>query len=266
MRIDITLISGARPLLLSRTLASFQEKLFQHFDVGTCYANIDLFGGGETERDACRDIILQHFPTAQISMPRVPGFGRAVKTVWAQTKAPLVLHLEDDWIARDAIRPEQIEPLFCGATRAVRLLTRHFEWNGRDEFLIGTRKDRLLGIVYRRTKFNAFGTSPGFFDGAFMRSCADLINPDLDPEKQMRKKYNPVLSSYMDQFRCGVLPGQNRGALLVDIGREWRDEKGLVKVVSRGRSVWTVKRRSIFWPRKRSGFGLWPRQNVPGGI
>jgi hypothetical protein len=245
VKLDITLISGARPLLLSRTLASFQEKLFQHFDIGRCYANIDLFGGGEAERDECKDIILRHFPTALISMPQIPGFGRAVKTVWGQTQAPLVFHLEDDWIALDDILPSRVELMLSGPTRLVRLQTRKMKWNSRDEFLLGTEKEKWFGIVVRRFKFNYFGTSPGFFGGEFLRTCSDLLDADLDPEKQMRPPHNPALVSYMDQFRCRLLPGQNRRELIRDIGREWREERGLVKVVSQGRSIWNYARPEI---------------------
>jgi hypothetical protein len=238
MKIDVVLVSGCRPELLSRTLNSFNDKVFCNFTVNTCYANIDPFGGAQADGAECARIIYRYFPNAVISMPDTPGFGAAVKTVWGQSTAPVVLHLEDDWLVSDIITPSHIEPLLVGDTRAVRLLSKHMSWNRRSEFHERTGRYRWMGITYRRVRTAAFGTSPGFLTGAFARTCAELMRPDLDPEKQMRPGLNPLLFAYMSQFKCRVLHGEKQADIIHDIGREWREEKGIVKVVSNGRSLW----------------------------
>lgn len=238
MLVDIALISGSRPALLARTMRSFQDRVFQNFSIGRCYANIDLFGGSVDEREECRLIILEYFPSAVIEMPDTPGFGKAVKTVWSMTEAPYVFHLEDDWVALDDIVPDQVLPLLSGSTKAVRPVTANMNWNGRSQYHESVRKDKFWGITYKTVRSSAFGTSPGFFVGDFVRRCAELMNPELDPEKQMRPPHNPALAAFMAQYRCRVLPSRQGGELFEDIGREWRSERGIQKVVSQGRSSW----------------------------
>ena len=72
-----------------------------------------------------------------------------------------------------------------------------------------------------------------------MRRCAQLMDPALDPEKQMRPPFNRPLVRYLDQFRCRLLPGKDQPDLIQDIGREWRDEHGITKSILEGKSVWT---------------------------
>jgi hypothetical protein len=238
-RLDVTLVSGCRPELLARTLASFDRGLFAHFALGGVFANVDPIFGDEDDRAACRRTILDHFPGAAISEPETAGFGAAVVRVWAATRGDLVFHLEDDWILNEPVRPEDVLPLMTGETRSVVPVSRELGWNGHDLYNARRRKKRILGIPVGRRVFNVFGTSPRFLDGAFARRCAELIDPALDPEKQMRPPGNPALIAYLNDFRCRFLPPKAGEALITDIGREWRDARGIEKVVTRGVSTWT---------------------------
>jgi hypothetical protein len=238
MKLDVALICGCRPDLLARTLESFEVKVFRNFDIATCHANVDPFGGSGSDRDACKLIIQQYFPSAIISTPEAPSFGQAVKTVWSQIDAPIAFHLEDDWIALRSIYPEEVEPLLRGSTRAVRLLSRHMSWNGASGFHERIGRYKWKGLTYRWVRTGAFGTSPGFWVGEFARRCAALLNADLDPEKQMRPAHNRQLFDYMHQFRCRVLHGEDQAEIIQDIGRKWREDRKIRKVVFRGASVW----------------------------
>jgi hypothetical protein len=238
-RLDITLVSGCRPDLLVRTLASFQSGLFAHFAIGGVFANIDPVFGNEDDRAACRAAILGHFPGAEISEPETPGFGAAVARVWAATRGDLVFHVEDDWILNEPIGPEDVLPLMSGATLSVVPVARELGWNGRDLYNFRRRKTRFLGIPVGRRHFNVFGTSPRFLEGAFARRCAELMNPALDPEKQMRPPGNPALIAYINEYRYRFLPSKAGAELITDIGREWRDARGIEKVVADGVSTWT---------------------------
>ena len=237
-RLDITLVAGCRPDLLARTLDSFGRGLFAHFAIGGVFANIDPIFGDEDDRRACRATILGHFPGAEISEPETPGFGAAVARVWAMTRGDLVFHLEDDWILNEPIRPEDVLPLMTGATRSLVPVARELGWNGRDLYNVRRKRRRFLGIPVGRRTLNVFGTSPRFLEGAFARRCAGLIDPALDPEKQMRPPGNPALIAYLNEYRCRFLPAKDGAALITDIGREWRDARGIEKVVEQGVSRW----------------------------
>ncbi len=240
-KIDVTLVSGARPELLGPTLRSFREKVFRHFTIATCYANIDPFGGSEEDRQACRELILEQFPDARITMPEKPSFGQAVKTLWSQVQSPYVLHMEDDWEVLEDITPDRVFPLFEGNTRLVKLVSKELGWNGLDQFYERPKKIKMFGVILWKTrrKVSVFGTSPGFFAGDFVRKASEMMNPDFDPEKQMRPPINPPLVRYVSQFRCRLLPGLAQPNIIRDTGRDWRGQRGLKKTVSGGRSSWS---------------------------
>lgn len=237
--IDITIVSGCRPDLLERTLASFHDGLFRNFEIGGVYANIDPVFGGESERHQCRAAILDRFPKAVIREPEQASFGAAVKHVWGQTGLGTVFHLEDDWLLSAPVTPEEIAPLLVGDTRAVVLVAQVHGWNGRDIYNFRRKKRRVLGIPVGRYDFNVFSTSPQFIDGEFARRCADLMDPAFDPEKQMRPPGNRALIRYINEYRCRLLPGPDGTDRIIDIGRAWRAERGIEKSVAGGVSTWT---------------------------
>ncbi|MBS3981230.1 MAG: hypothetical protein KGZ77_15760, partial [Rhodobacteraceae bacterium] len=85
---------------------------------------------------------------------------------------------------------------------------------------------------------NAFSTSPGVFEGDFLREAARRMQPGLDPEKQFFRQINPELEAHALPRRCMFLRGTTRRELIVDIGREARAAQGLVKLYENGASVW----------------------------
>lgn len=237
--IDVTLVAGRRPELLEQTLNSFSRGLFGHFRIAGVYANIDPVFGDVAEGEECRQAILKHFPDARIHQPKEACFGGAVKRVWQETTSELVFHLEDDWLLNAPVTYEDIRPLFTGLTRAVVLVAEVHGWNGRDEFNTRRRKVRFLGVPIGHRNVDVFSTSPQFLDGAFARRCAELMDPALDPEKQMRPPHNPPLRAYVDNYRCRLLSSPDGGEMLTDIGRPWREQRNISKIVSEGVSTWT---------------------------
>ncbi len=237
MDYDVTLIAGHRPELLERTLQSFTRDVFPHFAIRRVIANIDRFMGDKAEGDRCEALILRHFPDALIFRPDAPDFAAAVIRVWAATTAPRVLHLEDDWVALEPIGPDRIEPLFQPDVGAVTFMTatkqpRKLEHQTARRIVRRGRKvveDRLI---------NAFSTSPGVFDGGFVREAAWRMEPGLDPEKQFYRRTNPYLEDYALKKRCMFLRGTTQRDLVADIGRQARADVGLVKRYEKGTSVW----------------------------
>jgi hypothetical protein len=239
LEIDLVLICGRRPELLATTLASFDQSVFRNFTVQTCYANIDPFAGTPEDGEACRSLIRERFPDAQITMPDTPNFGLAVKSTWSQTKSSVVLHLEDDWVCQEDILPDHVTPLFEGTTTAVKLVHKGLNWNGVDLFHQRRRRIQFFNLLLWKRVVNGFGTSPTFFLGDFLRHSARLMDPSLDPEKQMVPPFNKALNRYLEKYRCRLLPGSRQPELIRDIGRQWRDSRGIEKAIVDGRSVWT---------------------------
>lgn len=238
MEIDVTLVSGRRPDLLERTLASFDQNLFRNFSIRNFIANIDPFAGDDSAHASCRETINRFFPNATLIEPKQASFGMAVKKTWSTSSAGIVLHLEDDWVLEEPVHPEQVGAKLVADVKALQLASMEMGLTDATLFMQRSKRIRFLGIPVGRKVVNIFGTSPGFWEGSLARAAAVLIDPALDPEKQMRPPYNHRLFTLLNQYRCGVLRASTGGPLITDIGREWRDQRNLIKTVKDGVSVW----------------------------
>lgn len=234
---DLTLVAGHRQALLSRTLESFARDVFPNFPIRRVIANIDRFMGDDAEGGRCEALIRRHFPDALIFRPETPDFASAVIRVWAATTAPRVLHLEDDWVALEPFGPDRIEPLFEPDVGAVTFMCKNKHTRGlphQTARRIGKKRGKVVSDVL----VNAFSTSPGVFDGKFLRDAAWRMEPGLDPEKQFYRRTNPFLEEHALPRRCMFLRGTVRRDLVADIGLQARADVGLVKLYENGASVW----------------------------
>lgn len=233
----MTLIAGHREVLLERTLASFTTDVFPNFTIRRLIANIDRFMGDEAEGDRCEALIRRHFPEALIFRPETPDFASAVKRTWEATTASRVMHLEDDWIALEPIRPDRIEPLFEPDVGAVTFMcvNKHTRGLHHQTSRRVVKKGRR---IVEDTLVNAFSTSPGVFEGDFLREAARRMKPGLDPEKQFYRQINPEMEAHALPRRCMFLRGSTHRELVQDIGRQARADVGLVKLYENGMSVW----------------------------
>ena len=237
-RLNVTIVSGRRPDLLARTLASFSQRVFRHFELDQVFVNLDPFAGDEDDHADCLNVISRHFPHAMVFQPETPNFGAAVKRLWTALPDGLAFHLEDDWTVREDITPGRVLPLMQGATRAVAPLSAEHKWNGRSVFKTHKVRTKLFGITLWRREAGTFGTSPRFIDGRFARRCGELMNPDLNPERQMYLPHNKPLHDFMAPFANRLLPAEDGGPLIVDIGRDWRRTQGITKIVEGGETRW----------------------------
>lgn len=241
MQIDVAIVAGRRPDLLRGMLASFSEQVFRHFEIANVFVNLDPFMGTEEDGQACLELCHATFDSPQIRQPAEPSFGGAVKHLWSQAQSPVLLHLEDDWIANEAIRPEDVFPHLDQRCRAVVPVAQELNWDGKTlSETILAKRIKLFGLTVARRKMGLFGTSPRFLERDFARGCAALMDPTLDPEKQMRANgSNPAIVDYLMPYRSRLLPGKTDKILITDIGRAYREKAGLKKTVVGGVSVWS---------------------------
>ena len=241
--IDLVMICGRRPSLLSQTLASFGARMFPHFRVANVIANIDPFMGDEAAGNDCADLLRIAFaPSAaqlHIFRPETAGFAAAVQRAWRATTSDFVFHMEDDWKAREDITPQPFFDLLApDDVQAVTLVcaTKHTRGLPQQTYRRITRSPR--GYILKDELINAFSTSPGMFKGPFLRAAADLLDIRLDPEKQFFKGLNPALEALALPYRCMFLRGANERDAIEDIGRDYRDQLGLKKLLIDGQAVW----------------------------
>lgn len=238
--IDITLVAGARPDLLSKTLDSFSVNLFQNFTIRQVFANIDPIFGGAAERKDCVALVRKYFPDAIVFTPEKGSFGGAVKRLWESTSDAHVLHLEDDWLMNEALYPLQVFPHFTEDTGMIVLSPDTREKTGGD-YLYITRRKRILGYEIYSRRVNAYGTSPRFIRSGLCRLYGQLLRPEMDPEKQVYKNKNRALARAHTPWKCRTLFTLQNEPLITDIGREWRAERDIIKLDRRGYAVWMQK-------------------------
>ena len=147
-----------------------------------------------------------------------------------------MLHLEDDWLALEPIKPERILSELVGDVKSLTMMTA--TKNTRNKaFQTCRRRMRTAEGVEEDIFLNAFSTSPAFFSGDFLRHAAGLMNPAFDRKNSSFRSLNPALEAYAFQYRCKFLFGKESIFMIEDIGREWRDARKLGKWLSRGKRV-----------------------------
>lgn len=238
---DLVLIATCRPELLEQTLESFGQQVFRHLTFANVIANIDPYFGSPADGDRAEALIRDRFAHATIFRPDSPHFTHAVKRSWLATQSDFVLHLEEDWIALEDIAPDRYLDLmedpevmavsfFCRNKNAKGLPYQTARRKVRDP---ETGQPKLIRV-------NAFSTSPGVYKGPFLRQAAKLMSPFFDPETQFFGRLNRPLERFALPKRCMFLHGQSQRDLVLDIGRDWRAERGIAKATVDGQAVWSV--------------------------
>jgi GT2 family glycosyltransferase len=243
MTIELTIVAARRPALLARTLESFHERMFRHFEWLRAIVNIDPMWGDEKQSDECAEIVRKYFPAATIFTPENAGFTAAVKRVWTATKADFIFHLEDDWFLKEDVTPAILDHFKDPSTAQVSLVSKEKNWDRaqRGDFHHVKRRSTLFGAIKSplRKKVPAFTTSPAFIRGDFARQWASLMDEKLDPEKQAYMGINPTLEDFVRPYRNYLYPGKLNEITIVDTGREWREAQNIDKKIIEGKSVWT---------------------------
>lgn len=242
--IDICLVACRRPQLLKETLQSFSENLLHQMNIGKVYVNLDPFMGNQADEEEAIRVIKRFFPSAIIFTPEQPDFCAAVKRVWGSSSASIVLHLEDDWRLEQRVNPNALLSKLQGRTKAVSFLAELHGARGSAKFSEARARKKIFGITYRRYTEARFNTSPTLFDGKFLRKIAMSLDILRDPEKQLRQDGgNPCLHDFCQLYKCVFFKTDAGGPIITDIGREWRDLRGIEKILEDGQSYWTLKGR-----------------------
>ncbi|MBZ7922827.1 hypothetical protein LAC81_13605 [Ensifer adhaerens] len=238
--LDLCIVATRRPDLLAQTLTSFRERIFSNLELGGAYLNLDPAFGSIEDHHACVDIFRSYFPEGVVFQPESPGFCAAVARLWSATSAEYVFHLEDDWIALRDMGTELLAPFADPAITQVSFHTADQNWDiGRKgHFHQRNEYARFLGIkipLFRT--FPKFTTSPSILRGGFARHCAGLMDLSRDPEKQFYSGVNPAMESYVRRSRNYIFSPE-AGPVIKDMGREWREQRRIQKVITNSTSIW----------------------------
>lgn len=203
MQIDVVIVAGRRPDLLSKTLDSFSDRLFRHFDLQRIICNIDPIFGSVEDAQACAEIVARAHSHTKIFTPETKGYTEAVARVWAESTAPIFLHLEDDWLLNRDVKPSEIHAFEDPTVGQICFNHANKNWDKKKgEYCYGRRRYKIGNIATPfKWKHPVFTVSPTFVRGDFGRHCATLLDPLFDPEKQFFKAVNPRLEEYVFSFK-----------------------------------------------------------------
>ncbi|MGR6431473.1 glycosyltransferase family 2 protein [Rhizobium sp. PAMB 3174] len=241
--LDLCIVAGRRPDLLGQTLDSFAASVFPNLNIRNILVNVDPIFGDVEDEAACVACVKSHFPQTEIFTPGAPGFGAAVKRLWSATKSDYVFHLEDDWIALTKVGEEMLEHFADPTVMQVSFHTADQNWDIAKNGHLHRRNEyvRLLGIkipLFR--SFPKFTTSPSILRGDFARKAASLMDVSRDPEKQFYSGVNSALERFAAPYNNHIF-SPNNVPVIRDIGREWRNNRKIKKVITNATSNWVAE-------------------------
>jgi len=229
---DIMTTATLRPDLLKQTFDSHLKNLFgDHIRKARLIINIDLIGSNQPEKDLQRVLdIIGNIPFRErvINICDKPSFSRVFYWCLGQLDSPLTFVLEEDWLMRSPMSFEKMVQHFMDDSDLAHLRLSCFKsvgdgklktwnkfcpWNG--EYFEVTRD--LRGTI-------GWAGHPSLNRTAFLMFFRTIINPEANPEKQIKGAYPIILNS-----RFGVFHPQKSPPVIEDIGRKWMVENGYRK-------------------------------------
>lgn len=228
--IDITMTATLRPEILDATLSSFKTNLFRNYP---CHLiiNIDPVGDTTKTADDVLTVAEKYFKIITARKAATASFGHAFKWCWSKVQSMWAFHLEDDWLLKTPVDLEYLLgimrdnprlaslrlPMFPAGREEMKNWNLYFPWNG-----------QYFECPLRHTQAAGFAGHPSLLRGSFVRACAPLLIPELNPEKQFHGD-NPNLVCNVLQWRYGVYGYPDSPQMIQDIGRDWMQKQGLQK-------------------------------------
>ena len=234
-KFEMTITATNRIDVLYKTISSFMENMMFRCDV-EAIVNVDNVGdAGNPER--VLKIVELFLPIKCSRQSLEPNFSEAFRFCWSMVEADWVLNLEDDWQLmhwveiRDmiAILEEEEDlallrlPQFRSTEDQMKNWDKFFPWNGK----YFECPDELRQAV-------GFCGHPSLIKGEFVKKCAPLLDPTINPEKQFHGD-NPALVEEVMKWRYGVFSKPNSPNYIQDLGREWAVKHGFQK---KGNKAW----------------------------
>lgn len=227
-KIDITMSATVRPSLLERTLSSFTEKMLTDKNRYRLIINIDPIGESIPRKEVLK-VAQKYFDDIIYNYPDLPGFCKAVMWCWGQTKGDYIFHLEDDWSLLCNINIDSMINILDKNPKLVSLRL------NKDNTGIN-KQTRSWGFMY----YPKISLNPTLFKGNFIREVVELMDPELNPEKQLRATDKHERGRLISLVTHGIYTKDSTGIVVRDIGREWMDKSKFSKEI--GFTEWKEKK------------------------
>ena len=238
-RVLVMITATQRLNVLYKTISSMMEHLLWRSDCDAI-VNVDPIGHPQDTPMRVIKLIEQFIPVVFSREALQPHFGAAVHALWqmAESKAgeyDYVFNLEDDWEMvgdvdiRDMVKVFESDresdlaslrlPQFRSTENEMKNWDRFFPWNG-DRGYFECPDEMRQGVGYCG--------HPSLLRMEFVKNCAPLIDPTINPEKQFHGDNGPLVAEVM-RWRYGVWGNPNQPPYIRDLGRQWMVENNFQK-------------------------------------
>ncbi len=220
-KIDITMTAVIRPALLDRTLKSITEKICRDRDGFRLVLNVDPIGEATKPMKVVRTA-KKYFDDVIFNIPKTPSFAKAVKWVWANSDAPYVFHIEDDWLINRDIDVDNMIDILKKYEKLSSLRLYKYKTPKRNK--ITTFESPWVynqdGFYLAKKWEKQFGLNPILIKREFINQALPRMRDDVNPEKQFRfsQKY---MKTVIKDWQYGIYSNPGDKALVTDIGRKW---------------------------------------------
>jgi hypothetical protein len=227
--IDICITATKRPELLTRTLESFEKNLFKDLKKFRAVINIDDAGPKERKAREVLYLCKKKFGEVVHRYGTQPHFGRAFHWVWSNSSSDLMFHLEEDWELLVSVDLEKYMAMFKKHKKLAHL---RLSWVKTTKTCKNWRSQFPFNGDFFECPKNVRGSvgwcgHPSFNDKRFVKKVLKFLNPNQNPEKQIKKGGD--IGKILNSWRFGVYSSQNSSAQIRDIGRLWMAKNGFKK-------------------------------------
>ena len=227
-KIDITITSTLRQKVFYKTLLSFTKNMLYDQSRYRIILNVDPIGEDNTQQKIL-DVAKGFFRDIVYRFPDKPCFSEAVIWCWEQVNSKYCFHLEDDW---RLLVPINIDSMIEIMNKNPKLSSLRLSKTGKPE----TRSaNPETGFVY----YPKLSLNPTLLRGEFITTVSKLMDPTLNPEKQLRCSKKHKRTKYICEWDYGIYTKDGTDATVLDIGRSWMDNTKFTKVT--GFTNWEIK-------------------------
>lgn len=209
--IDICITATIRSKILEETLKSFTENMLFDKDQYRLIINIDPIGEKLEKKYDVLKVAKKYFKKITYNFPETPGFTKAVKWCWGQSKSKYIFHLEDDWKLLTKIDIDSMIKILNSDKRLVSLRLNIEE----------TKENLEFSEKYGYVNFPRISLNPTLFKGSFIKNILPMMDDNKNPEKQLRTYEETELGKYLFNFKHGIYTKDSTKKVVEDIGRDW---------------------------------------------
>lgn len=219
-KIDITMPTTLRPVILDRTLKSFTEKVFTEKDRYRLIFNIDPVGEKGCKSENVIEVASKYFDNILYNIAEEPSFPKAFKWCWNHAETNFIFHMNEDWELLRAINIDHMIRLLKENQNlaCLRLLKMNVPPN---LYFFRSKYINKSHYLQAENRDASFGTNPELIREEFYKEARKYLLDNANPEKQFRPWQKEMFENVTKHWDYAVYAKVGDKMLINDIGKNW---------------------------------------------